>query len=53
MARKIIRSIKLRAGKIFYGISHMFVSQKSAMTNEEADKSLNNYYPKYAWGGGA
>ena len=48
MARKIIKSAKIVAGRIFYGISHMFVSQKSIMTNERADEILNNYYPKNA-----
>lgn len=50
MLRQIIKSAKIVAGKMFYGISHMFVSQKSVMTSNEADAVLNNYHPKHDGG---
>lgn len=50
MAKKIIKSAKIVAGKIFYEISHMFISKKSIMTVEEADRILEAYHPKYVGG---
>lgn len=50
MLRQIIKSAKIVAGKMFYGISHMFVSQKSVMISNEADAVLNNYHPKHDGG---
>lgn len=50
MLRQIIKSAKIVAGKMVYGISYMFVSQKTIMTSNEADMVLNNYHPKYDGG---